>query len=100
MIKKINKLLDKIIDHTSDIVFGIFSGVGLVFLTATLTKFITILLLTLQSYFVIIYICLYVFILLSTSISFAKGWFRVIYAASSLILSFSYVYTIIFGGVQ
>jgi len=100
MIKNIKKLVDKIIDHTSDIVFGILSGAGLSYIVIALVTLIEIYLPILESYFLIIFFCLYFFILVSTSIYYAKGWFRIIYVVSSLILSFVYIYTKIFGAIQ
>ena len=96
---KIKKLFDAITEHTSDIIFGILSGSGLVLITILITTFITIYLPILHSYFTIIYLTYYLFILISTSILYAKGWFRVIYLTSSLILSSVYVYTKIFGKI-
>ena len=97
MVKKTSKLLDRIINHTSDIIFGILSGVGLVIVTGAALIIATRLLPILQPYFIIIYLFLYLFILIATSIFYAKGWFRIIYIVSSLILSSVYVYTLIFG---
>ena len=94
---EMKKLFDKITDHTSEILFGILSGTGLVLITIALITFITRIIPALQSYFLIMYTILYLFILISTSILYAKGWFKVIYLVSSLILSFVYIYTEIFG---
>lgn len=93
MKRKKTKLLDRIIEHTSDIIFGILSGVGLVLITSAIIMLLPIS----QSYFIIMYLCLYFFILIATSILYAKGWFRIIYLISSLVLSSVYIYTIIFG---
>lgn len=94
-----NKLLDKITKHTSDIILGILSGSGLMFIIVGLTALITLLIPVLQPYFIIIYVIFYLFILISTSLLFTKGWFRIFYLTSALILLLTYVYTKIFGAI-
>ena len=99
MMKKKNKLSDKITEHTSDVIFGILSGSGLMFITSAIITIITLIAPLLQPYFIIMYAALYLFILVSTSILYAKGWFRTIYIISASILLLAYIYSIISGGV-
>lgn len=94
--KKKNKLSDKITEHAPDIIFGILSGEGLMFTAGAITIILTLIFPILQSLFIIIYIIFYLFILISTSILYIRGWFRITYIASSLILSLAYLYTKIF----
>ena len=94
---EIKKLLDTITEHTSDIIFGILSGAGLMFIVSAIITFVAISIPVLQAYFTILYILLYLFILISTSILYTKGWFRTIYLTSALILLLTYIYTKVFG---
>ena len=98
--EKRKKIFKIIVEHSSDIIFGILAGVGLVFIASALITLMAIYFPILQSYFTILYVVLYLFILISTSILFAKGWFKIIYLVSSLILSSVYVYTEIFGVIS
>lgn len=97
MIKEIKKLLDKIIDHTSDIIFGILSGTGLMFIISAIINVIVMILPSLKHYFLIMYASLYLFVLISTAVLYTKGWFRTIYLTSALILLLTYIYIEIFG---
>lgn len=97
---EIKKLLDTITEHTFDIIFGILSGSGLAFLVGAMVTWIIIYIPNLQAYLTLMYVALYLFILISTSLSFTKGWFRVIYLISALILLFAYIYTKTFGGLS
>ena len=94
---KFKKLYNKIEDNTSEIIFGILAGSGLIFIVIALAIFITIIIPGLQSYITILYTILYLIILLPTSIYYARGWFRVIYLISALVLLLAYIYTKIFG---
>lgn len=95
---KIKKLFGTITEHISDIIFGILSGTGLIVIVSSIITMITIIIPALQSYFVILYLLLYMFILISTTILYTGGLFKIIYLISSLILSLTYIYTKIFGG--
>ena len=97
MKKEIKKLLDKIIDHTSDIIFGILSGTGLMFIISAIINVIVMILPSLKHYFLIMYAFLYLFVLISTAILYTKEWFRTIYLTSALILLLTYIYIEIFG---
>lgn len=82
---------DIIFEHTFDIIFGILSGSGLMFVVNVLITLITFIVPILQQYFTILYSILYLIILIPTSIFFSKGWFRVVYLITSLVLLFIYV---------
>lgn len=97
MVKKISKLFDKIINHASDIIFGILSGAGLMFIISAIINIIVILLPNLKSYFPLMYSILYLFVLISTTILYTKGWFKTIYLTSASILLLTYIYTKLFG---
>jgi hypothetical protein len=98
--KKISKLLGNITDHTSDIIFGILSGTGLMFIISAIINVIVIILPSLKHYFLIMYASLYLFVLILTAILYTKGWFRTIYLTSALILLLTYIYIEIFGAIQ
>ena len=97
---KIRKLYKKIENHQPEIMFGILSGCGLMFIVSALLIFAIMIVPALQSYITILYIILYLVILIPTSIYYTKGWFRIIYLASALILLLTYIYTKIFGVVS
>ncbi|MBU2503791.1 MAG: hypothetical protein KJ879_01940 [Nanoarchaeota archaeon] len=93
------KQIDKIEGHTSDIIFGILAGSGLLFIVSAIIKLATIIFPALEAYFSLMYIALFLFLLIPTSIYYARGWFRVTYLASALILLLTYVYTMITGTI-
>ncbi len=95
--KKKKNLSDKITEHTSDIIFGILSGSGLFLLISGIITMIILILPILQSYSLIIYISLYLFVLISTSVYFTKGWFRIIYLTCASIWLLVYIQVKIFG---
>ena len=68
-----NKFFNTIIKHTSDIIFGILAGSGLMFIVSAIITMITIYLPALQDYFAIMSITLYLFILITTSVLYAKA---------------------------
>lgn len=93
------RLFDKIAEHYSDMIFGILSGSGLFFIVNALSILITIIIPSLIAFYFIIFIVLYLFILISTSILYTRGWFRIIYLTSALILLATYIYMRIFGAI-
>ena len=94
---KLRKIYNEITNHTSDIIFGILSGSGLIFITGAIIALTRIVFPTLNSYSTILYIAFYLFILLSTSIYFSRGWFRIIYLISASILLITQISIQIFG---
>lgn len=78
--------------YSKDIIFGILAGMGLVFASNSLTAIILEYMSNLQQYLIIIYAVIYLVLLIPTFMMVAKGWFRIIYLISSLILSFIYLY--------
>ena len=93
---KKNKRADKILNHAPDIIFGILAGSGLMFVVNGLISSVVILISSLQSYFLIMYTLLYLAIFISTSILYAKGWFRIFYIISGSILLLASIYAQIF----
>ena len=94
---KLKKLYKKIGNHTSEIIFGVLAGSGLIFIASVLATLITIIIPSLQSYITILYIIFYLIFLIPTSIYYSKGWFRIFYLISALFLLLNYIYTKIFG---
>ena len=95
---KIKKLYDIITEkHQNDIIFGMLSGIGLFFVSGVVASMITDYITDLQLHFIPIYIAVYLFLVISTFMMVAKGWFRIFYLASSLIISLTYLYTKLFG---
>ena len=78
--------------YSNDIIFGILSGMGLVFAVSSLMAIILEYDSNLQYSIPIIYSVIYLFLVIPTFMMVAKGWFRIFYLASSLILSIVYLY--------
>ena len=89
-------LIDKITEHTHDMIFGILSGAGLFLLTGLIAATIESVP-KLQPYFLILYSIFFIIILIPTAMSYTKGWFRIFYLSSALILLLTYIYTKVFG---
>ncbi len=92
------KIINKIESHTSEIIFGILAGSGLIFIINTLLVSLILIIPTLQLYTTILYVALYLIILLPTSTYYAKGWFKAVYLTAALILLLVYIYAKVFGG--
>ncbi len=104
--KKRNKLIqiikiidDKIINHDFEIIFGILAGTGLVSIVGSLITLTVELIPQLENYFVLMYSIIYFFILIFTTLIYTKGWFRITYLTSSLILSLTGIYVKLFGTI-
>jgi hypothetical protein len=91
-----NKISNKITSHTFDIIFGILAGSGLHFIINAITIVLILIAPILQVYSTIIYIVLYLFVLISTSILYTKKWFRLIYLTSASILLIVYIFNKLF----
>ena len=96
---EIRKAINKMTEHTHDIIFGILSGCGLMFLTSAIIISIMIIIPALQFYITILYIILYLTLLIPTSIYYTRGWFRIIYLTSALILLLAFIYAKLSGAV-
>ena len=99
MIRKKIKLMNKIMRHHDlEIMFGILSGAGLVFLMTSLAKALTILLPKLEQYSFVVYIMLFFVTFIPILIVYTrKGWFRTFYLITALFLFAAQIYGEIFG---
>ncbi len=86
-------------EHAPNIIFGILCGSGLFLIAAAGVSLIIRLIPVLDSYFLAIFVFLYFFLLVSTSLLSSKGWFRVTYIITALLLLLRYIliYTEILG---
>jgi len=73
-------------DNISEIIFGIISGAGAIFIAGTLALAALIIVSSLYPYFIIVFFVIYLLILILTSIFFARGLFRKVYLISTVIM--------------
>ena len=78
-------------EHASDIIFGILCGSGLFLIVAAGVSLIIRLIPILDSYFLAIFVFLYFFLLVSTSFLASRGWFRITYITTALLLLLRYI---------
>ena len=97
MEKKLRKIYQKIVKNNFGIIFGILSGAGLMFVLTNLVFLGRTIFPAVEPYSFIIYIILFLFVLTITTINYARGWFKIFYLGSSLVLFITQIYVEIFG---
>ena len=81
-------------NRTEEIIFGILSGAGAVFIALILALVLSIAIAFFQPYFIFVYLILYLFIVISTTFFYARGRFRTAYLPSTIII-FALVYFLV-----
>ena len=100
MVREKIKLIDKIALHDFEIIFGILSGSGFFFLITIVFEMILSFLPKLGQYFIIIYIVLYLLIFIPVFLTYTKkGWFRVAFLISAIVLFITQTYVKTFGKI-
>lgn len=94
------KLIDKIARYDFEIIFGLLSGSGFFFLVTILYKIIPSFLPKLEEYSLIVYALLYLLIFIPILLIYTKkGWFRISFLISAIILFITQIYVKIFGTI-
>lgn len=94
----LKKLYKKMEAHQNGILFGILSGIGIVGISTILTNLLIFLIPKLNSYSLILYVIISIFMIYATSL-YAEGWFKKVHVISSLALTLSYIYYRLSGGI-
>ena len=86
-----NKFINKISRESSNIIFGILCGSGLVVVSYAFADLITKLISYSKSYFLIIFIIFYLILLTATLKLSKKGWFSLTYVIVSILFVLRYI---------
>jgi|SRR3989344_5337728 len=81
IIKKFSKIFDK---YSFGILFGVLSGTGLLVVSYLLSNWIRAIFSLTEFSFIILFLVLFILMLISTTMEYARGIFRIFYLISSI----------------